>query len=466
MLGRKPAFFYLDLIMSTPLKPLSYADLLAENESLKSELAELRRLIYGQKRERFIPEDDAQFGLGFDAQEREAEETEEITYRRRKAKQPAPHSRKALPAHLPRKEILIEPEEDVSGLKKIGEEVTEELEYEPAQLYVNRYVRPKYAKANDEGVLIANLPSRPIEKGIAGPGLLSHILISKYVDHQPLYRQRRIILRSEIDIAESTLSGWVKGCCELLEPLYDAQWERIIAAEYLQVDETTIKVLDRSKKGKSHRGYFWVCYDPLAREAFFHYDPGRGGDVPRNMLENFSGFLQNDGFTGYDQFHQSPEITLVGCMAHARRKFKEALTNDKRRAEWMLERLQDLYAIERQARQEALSHRQRYQLRQQEALPIMDNIKKWLNQNYPQVKPKSKIGQAIGYILRQWVKLQTYMDNGRLEIDNNLVENIIRPVALGRKNYLFAGSHEGAKRAAIIYTLVTNSRMHDVEPFA
>lgn len=455
--------------MKTAERQPTYEELLTEVLRLRQDLAQLRRLLFGQKRERFIPsESEGQLALGLDIEPAApAPAREEITYRRRKPvkKAPTPHARQPLPAHLPRKEIIIEPDEDVSGCKKIGEEITEELEYEPGKLYVNRYVRPKYAKAGDEGVLIGRLPSRPIEKGIAGPGLLSHVLTGKFVDHLPLYRQCGQIKRLGLDIAESTLGGWVKGASGLILPLCEAHGRKLFKSGYLMSDDTPIPVLDSEKKGSSHRGYFWVYLDPLEKDAFFDYRPGRGRDGPQEMLANFRGYLQCDGYKVYDEYKKRKEIILVGCFSHARRKFIEAEGSDRQRSQWALKRIQELYHLERWAKDELLSHAARYELRQEKALPIMEEIKAWLNQQYPQVLPKSPIGKAISYSLLQWPKLKNYLLDGRLEIDNNLVENAIRPVALGRKNYLFAGSHEGAKRAALIYSLVITAKLHEVEPF-
>jgi len=472
---------------------LTYEQLLAENSELKAavgqlnaELAQLRRMIFGQKRERFVPlapEQQLSFGLGeaheLVAQNVQAAPPITVTYIRRQKKATAIKlpSRNPLPSHLRREEIIIQPTEDVSALKKIGEEITEELEYEPGELYVKRYVRPKYARVavrrsddrssaqNGEGIAIAPMPSRPIDKGIAGPGLLAHVLMSKFVDHLPLYRQRQQFRRQGVEISGSTIDGWVTGSCGLLLPLYHAQRQIIQRASYLQADETRIPVLDRATSGKTHLGFHWVYHDPVARLVLFDYRPGRSSDGPNDFLKNFQGHLQIDGYGGYNDVIERPEVIAVGCFAHARRYFEHALDSDRVRAERMLSMLQGLYDLERHARQQALSFDQRYELRQKNALPILVEIKSWLNANLTAVLPKSAIGQAIGYMLGQWAKLEKYATDGRFEIDNNLIENAIRPVAIGRKNYLFAGSHEGAKRAALIYTLVGTAKLHQVEPW-
>ncbi len=456
-------------------KKMTYDELAAkvvslefEKQCLKEELANLKRLIFGQKRERFVPVIDVNqlnLELGDVKAEPATIETEQINYTRRKNKKQTPHSRNPLPDHLPRKEIIIEPEEDVSGWKKIGEEITEELEYKPARFYVNRFIRPKYALPQDEGVVIGLLPSRPIEKGIAGPGLLSHVLISKYVDHLPLYRQIQQFKRENVSIAESTLCGWVEGSCNLLVPLYEVLRQQVIISPYLMVDETPIRVLDRLKKGTTHLGYHWVYYSPLERLALFDYRPGRSRAGPNEILQNFAGYLQTDGYAGYLEICSRSQVIALGCWAHARRYFVEAEQSAPKQVEEMLLQIQELYKIERMAREAGMSYNERHQLRQEYVPSILTDIKAWLDEEVKKILPKSAIGKAIGYALHQWPRLERYINDGRLEIDNNLVENLIRPVALGRKNYLFAGSHAGAKRAAMIYSFVATAKQHKVEPF-
>jgi len=463
------------LTPTTVQKP-TYEELQAENERLRFEiakqqieLANLKRLIFGQKRERFVLEPNQQqlsfLALAVDHGAAPVK-TEQISYTRiqQTAKRKLP-ARQPIPAHIPRKEIVIEPDEDVTGLKKIGEEVTEELEFEPGTLYVNRYIRPKYARPKDQGIAIGLLPSRPIEKGIAGPGLLAHMMISKYVDHLPVYRQRQQFKRYGIDLAESTLYDWIKASADVIMPLVELQRQRVLQAHYLMVDETPIHVLDREKPGTTHQGYYWVYYTPLGREAFFDYQKSRSRDGPNTQLKDFSGYLQSDGYSGYNEVAARASVISVGCMTHARRYFVEAAESDEERANWMLFRLQALYAIERYARTNQLSFEKRHKLRQNDAAPVMAEMKEWLDVESLKVLPKSAMGKAIGYMLNQWPRLEKYLTDGQLEIDNNLVENAIRPVALGRKNYLFAGSHKGAKRAAAIYTLVSNAKLQDIEPF-
>jgi transposase len=361
--------------------------------------------------------------------------------------------------------VVIEPQEDVTGWTRIGEEITEELERIPGKLFVRQYVRPKYAKPDGEGVVIGELPPRPIDKGIAGPGLLAQIIIDKYTDHLPVHRQIQRFEREGIKLPASTLTGWISGTCSLLEPLYEVHRKRVLSSNYLQADETPIKVLDKDKKGTTHRGFHWVYHAPQERLVLFDYREGRGREGPTECLKDFIGYLQTDGYAVYEEFDKKVDITLLHCMAHARRKFDEAKGNDLVRASHVLTEMQKLYALERQAKDNELSHDELYQLRQQQAVPVLDDLKTWMLENYKAVLPQSTIGQALHYSLQRWDKLCLYTTDGRLQIDNNRIENTIRPVAIGRKNYLFAGSHNGARRAAMLYSFLGTCKINGVNPF-
>jgi hypothetical protein len=233
----------------------------------------------------------------------------------------------------------------------------------------------------------------------------------------------------------------------------------------LQVDETPLPVLDKQKQGETHRGYHWFYYSPEKKLVLFDYQPGRGREGPAKLLKDYKGYLQTDGYAVYEQFEQREDIILAGCLAHARRKFEQALDNDKTRAEKILLWMQHLYALEREARQENLSIEDRYLLRQEKARPVMDGLGEYIVKEYEKVLPKSSIGKAFHYLTARYNKIYEYLQNGRLEIDNNLVENAIRPVALGRKNYLFAGSHAGAQRAAMIYSLLGSCKQQNINPY-
>jgi hypothetical protein len=250
----------------------------------------------------------------------------------------------------------------------------------------------------------------------------------------------------------------------LLEPLYQALRLYLLSATYLQADETPIAVLDKQKKGDTHQGYHWVYYSPEERLVLFDYQQGRGRDGPAKLLKGYKGYLQTDGYAAYEQFEAREDIILVGCMAHARRYFEHALENDKTRAEKVLLWMQQLYAVEREARDKNLSAQDRYLLRQQKARSVMDLLGEWLVEEHAKVLPKSAIGKAIYYLVARYNKIYLYLEDGRLEIDNNLIENSIRPVALGRKNYLFAGSHAGAQRAAIVYSLLGSCKLQGINP--
>ncbi len=449
-----------------------YEELFVNYNHLRAELDQLKRLVYGSRHERFIPASSPeQLALGLESSPLQIErapitvQTIEYTREKKNGSERVATGRMKLPATLPREKVIIEPEEDTTGLKKIGEEITEELERIPGKLFVRQYVRPKYAKADGQGVVIGDLPSRPIDKGIPGPGLLAQIVIDKYTDHLPIHRQIQRFEREGIKLASSTLTDWIGSTCELLDPLYEALKKQVLSTDYLQADETPIKVLDKDKKGTTHRGYHWVYHAPIQRIVLFDYREGRGGEGPGECLKDFKGYLQTDGYAVYENFDKKAEITLLHCMAHARRKFDEAKDNDLVRASHVLTEMQKLYALERQAKSEGLTHEQRLVMRQQQATPVLKELKSWMLENYKSVLPKSLIGEALHYSLHRWAKLMLYATDGKLEIDNNLVENSIRPVAIGRKNYLFAGSHNGARRAAMLYSFLGTCRINDVNPF-
>jgi hypothetical protein len=295
--------------------------------------------------------------------------------------------------------------------------------------------------------------------------LLAQIIIDKYTDHLPVHRQIQRFEREGIKLPASTLTGWISGTCSLLEPLYEVHRKRVLSSNYLQADETPIKVLDKDKKGTTHRGFHWVYHAPQERLVLFDYREGRGREGPTECLKDFIGYLQTDGYAVYEEFDKKVDITLLHCMAHARRKFDEAKGNDLVRASHVLTEMQKLYALERQAKDNELSHDELYQLRQQQAVPVLDDLKTWMLENYKAVLPQSTIGQALHYSLQRWDKLCLYTTDGRLQIDNNRIENTIRPVAIGRKNYLFAGSHNGARRAAMLYSFLGTCKINEVNPF-
>ena len=458
-----------ETIVITKAEYLEFLDFKAQVSVLKYELAELKRMIFGVKSERFIAPVPNQPTL-FELPEAEVIEKpkEEITYTRNKSKVKNHPLRLELPAHLPRKREVIEPEELPEGAKKIGETITEVLEYTPSNIFVRQIIRPKYVVSQDDEktqIVTAALPSLPIPKGNAGASLLAHILISKFVDHLPFYRQAQIFKRQQLTISESTIGGWFNASCRLLEPLYETLKNKMLSTDYLMADETPIPVQTRDKPGATHKGYHWVYYDPGNKLVLFDYQKTRGREGPDELLKNFVGFLQTDAYTAYNNLRNRANIIQMACMAHVRRKFEHALNNDPALATEALLMFGKLYEIERDAREQNLSHDDIKALRQEKSLPVLLQMEAWLKEKMNLVLPKSAIGQAIAYTLALWPRLTRYIEQGRFNIDNNLTENSIRPVALGRKNYMFAGSHAAAQHAAIVYSLLATCKINNVEPF-
>jgi transposase len=409
--------------------------------AFEHELASLKRMIFGSKSESFIPQNIPSTQLSLDIQTEaiatcSVTKAQKIEYTRNQVEIKKNHpGRTKLPEHLERREIILEPLEKAEGCKKIGDEVTEELEYERGKLFVNRYVRPKYVKADNTAIIIAPMIDRPLPKAIAGAGLLAQIIIDKYVDHLPLYRQEQRFKREGVDIAYSTISDWIKNGCALLDPLGEALKKIVTGSHYLHADETPLKVLDKNKKGTSagsvHRGFYWVYHNSIDNLVWFDYRQGRGREGPGEMLKDFSGYLQTDGYSVYDIFKENKEITVLHCMAHARRKFFEAKENNPAIAEYALEQIGLLYSIERKANEQQLTADEIFNLRQAEAVPILESLGKWMKETYIITLPKSTIGKALGYSIERWPELMIYASDGKLNIDNNPVENSIRPVAIG-----------------------------------
>lgn len=437
--------------------------------SLSDQLAELKRIIFGSKSERFVPLVDNQLGLFGELVSPDDKEQEkvEISYSRSKSNKEKNHPlRGVLPDHLVRIEEIVEPENLQDGAVRIGEEVTELLEYNPGQLFVRKIIRPKYALKDKSAILIGDLPSLPIPKSNAGASLLANIVVSKFVDHLPFYRQRQIFKRQNVQISDSTLGGWFNQTADLLEPLYDVLQKEILKSDYLQADESPIGVQDSHKKGTLHTGYQWVYRSPIEGLVLFRYDKSRSRKAAEEILNDFSGTLQTDGYKVYQNLQTQGEITLVGCMAHARRYFEKALDNDKSRAEHALSLFQQLYVIERKARERKIDAITRKRYRNIYAVPILNQMEEWFKEQINLVLPKSLIGKAIAYTLNLWENLKRYVNDGRVEIDNNMVENTIRPLALGRKNYMFAGSHKAAQRAAMFYSFFATCKINEVEPLS
>ena len=452
----------------------SITKLTGDLQATRFQLEQLRRMIFGSKRERFVSNIDInQLRIEFDpmAAEIEAEVKAErkkirVEYERKKPKKEH-HGRMALPAHLPVVETIIEPTEDTTGMVCIGNDVTEELDYTPATLHINRIIRPKYMTAEDEKgsqhQVIAEL-NRPIPRCIASAALLSMIFTDKYVYHLPLYRILQRINKMGVTIPSSTMESWVKLGAELIRSLFAVHRLYVFSEIYQMIDESPIKVQDRDKPGACHQGYMWVRYGPLSKSALFEYYKSRSTKGPIDDLSSFKGYIQTDGYSGYTYLASLQGITHLSCWAHARRYFDKALQNDQQRAGHVMKLIQLLYANEALAREAEMSHDERHALRLEKSLPIINEIGAYIYQHKSLVTPLSPIGKAFEYCSNRWTSLQNYLTNGMLEIDSNLVENSIRPLALGRKNYLFAGSHEAAQNIAMFYSFFATCKSHDIDP--
>jgi transposase len=389
-----------------------------------------------------------------------------VAYERKKTTKEH-HGRMVLPTHLPVVEIVIEPSEDTTNMVCIGKEITEELDYTPAKLHINRFIRLKYITKEDEygnqKQVIAEL-SRPIAKCIASPALLSMIFTDKYIYHLPLYRILKRIILMGVPLPSSTLESWVKLGAQLLQPLYAVHRLHVFSEIYQMIDESPIKVQDKDKPGACHQGYMWVRYAPLSKSALFEYYKSRSTKEPIDDLSTFNGYIQTDGYSGYTYLTSLRGITHLSCWAHARRYYDKALENDKERASHVMKLIQLLYAIESLARESEMTHQERHKLRLDKSLSIINEIGQYIHQERNKVTPQSPIGKAFEYCSNRWISLQNYLTDGMLEIDSNLIENSIRPLALGRKNYLFAGSHDAAKDIAMFYSFFATCTKNDIDP--
>lgn len=456
--------------------------------NLEQENSWLKRQIFGSKSERVeesvLDEESQQMVLNLFDEPIEIPgvldaQTKEVTHKRSQPKNKK--NRNPIPDTIACEEIILEPSEEEKtcsccGSQKveIGREENKVLDYVPAHFVAKNYIRPKFAckSCPENGVVIAETPNRPIDKSIAESGLLTHIAVSKYVDHLPLYRQSQIFERYGIHIARSTMNGWIDKMHQMILPILFKMKEKMLASDYIQADETTLKVLKHAPEGqnakkkkiskKSHQGYLWPYTD--GENIVFEYKAGRGREGPVEFLKNFDGWLQTDGYTGYNEVIKKNKITHIMCWAHARRKFFDAIDYDSR-ANLVIALIKKLYAVERESNNICKSYDERGELRREKSQPVLESIKTLLEKQRAEVLPQSPMGKAISYTLNHWVQLSRYVKNGKVEIDNNRIENKIRPVALGRKNWLFAGSDAGAERAALFYTIFGSCKIHGINPY-
>jgi hypothetical protein len=316
-------------------------------------------------------------------------------------------------------------------------------------------------------VLIAPLPDFTIEKGMAAPGLLAQIIVDKFCDHLPIYRQIKRYQRQGVKLAASTISGWMEATAALVEPLGTELKRQVLQGGYVQADETPLPVLDGETRGAAHRGFLWAYHSPPHQLIFYDYQPGRSKKGPVALLKDFNGYLQTDGYGAYDTADIGGRlgIILMHCMAHARRYFEKALATDKDRAEYFLREVQKLYAIERRCREENFSPEQILSVRKEKAVPVLESLHQWLKEQYNPHVPTGPIEKAIAYALKRWDKLSLYTREARLQFDNNLIENAMRGPVLGRKNFLFAGSNEGGKRLALFYSIMESVKKQQLNPW-
>ena len=431
----------------------------AQVEALWYEKERYKSMLFNPKKERFIPTNPDQLELeGIVVENEESISVKIKAHEKRLKKKP---KRDILPEHLPREEqILIPPEVETNPdqFEKIGENVSEQLEIIPAKFFVNKIVRPKFKEKSSGNIVCENSPENLFSKYLAGDSVIIDVLTRKYVDHSPLYRINKIYRRENIHIPESTMVGWITKACEYLEPVYNAIKEKVVTSKVIQADETPIPVL---AKDKTHRGYFY-CYAGDKNYAVFDYKNGRGREGPKKFLEGFNGFIQTDGYAGYNEVVRENGLTQVGCLAHQRRKFKEALDAGVKVAEEALVLIGKLYDIERDIRQSKITDEGKIrEIRQEKSLPIYNKLSEWVKSHHTQNTPQSPIGKATTYFINQEDKTRNYLEYGCVDIDNNFCERAIRPLTIGRKNYLFMGSEEGARRAAIIYSLVLTCRIRN-----
>ncbi len=395
--------------------------------------------------------------------------------------------RKPIPDKLPRVDILHDLAEDQKfcehdghALTEIGRETLEQLEIIPAKIQVLRHIRPKYACPQCKtGIKIAPVPPQPIPKSLASPGMLAYVATSKYVDALPLYRQETMLKRIGIELPRATLAHWMIKAGQLVTPLVNLIHEQIVEGSYVLSDETRFQVLKETGKRAQSQSYLWVLRGGTEEQPLmlFNYDPSRSSEVPKRLLEGFEGYLQTDGYEGYTAIGSTGGIIHVGCWAHARRKFDEALSvqgktkkkgakrsKKQSKAEQGLRWIRKLYHIEHEIKD--MSVEERHRIRQEKSSPIVAQVRAWLDASVGSVPPQSLTGKALGYLDKQWPKLVRYLEDGRIKMDTNLVENVIRPFVIGRKNWLFADTPRGAEASANLYTVIETAKANGIEPYA
>lgn len=451
-------------------------------EKMQWEIYDLQRRLWSRKSEKSLPADSKQLNICWEApldatpveqvKETVQKEKEEVkkTYDRFrkdfKGKKPKGNIRTPFPPELPRiADAPVEPEEDLTGCIRIGEEITEKLEIRPMQVYIRQIIRPKY-KTLDGRIIIAPLPAQAVAHSKAGATALAHIAVRKYADHLPLHRQIEIFERSGIHIPPSTASNWCMAAALELEPIYNELREQLKKTRYVMADETPHKVLETEKPGSLHQGYMWNFYLPSLKTPFFEYHKGRGKSCIGLLLGCDVKVVQSDGYGVYELFDDLPGYLHLACWAHARRKFKEAEYSDPPRAKQILELIAGLYKTEAEIKMRNFEGEAIVAYRQENAYPLLLQIEEWLKLNMTAVKAGSPLDKAMQYTYGRMEQLALYVTEPEFQIDNNPVERSIRPLTLNRKNVLFSGSHEAAQSAAIFFTLLGCCKEHKVNPEA
>jgi transposase len=450
---------------------------------LQEQIRLLKNELFGRKTEKLPSADRHQLLLFNEAEQAKAAGIpEKIVIAQHSRKKTG---RKPLPKDLPRVQVIHDLAEDEkicdcgSHLSRIGEEVCEKLDIIPAKVRVIRHIRYKYACKSCEGVdsdaptvKIAATPVQLIPKSIATAGLLAHLLVSKFEDALPFYRQEKILARMGIELGRATMCNWAVKMAKRIEPLLALLHKEIRSGPLINIDETPLQVLNEAGRANTSKSYMWVYRggDPQKPILIYQYQPTRSGQVPLKFLDGYRGYVQSDAYSGYDTLGRQPGIELVGCWAHVRRKFVEVInakSNLKKQghAEQALDYIGQLYALEKYADENECSPDQRFDLRQHNAKPILTEFKDWLTQTSLITPPKGLLGKAVNYALRNWDRLVRYIDDGRLRPDNNLAENAIRPFVLGRKNWLFSGHPNGAQASAAIYSLIETAKANRLKPY-
>ena len=470
----------LDITPDDPAELRVVNRLLADEvKALSLKVEQLQHQLHGHNRHRFGSKSEQldQLSLTFEEDEAIAEAASEPHSETPTAegKPPRQHSRKPLPDHLERHDEVLSPGEDCTRcggkLKTLGEDITEELEYVPGRFVVNRIVRPRKACAGCEAIVQSPLPSRPIERGRPGPGLLANVLVSKYADHLPLYRQSQIYAREGIDLDRSTMADWVGRSTALLEPLADEIGRIVQRSDALFADDTPVKMqAPGQKKTKTARVWTYVRDErPWSGSsppcAWYQFTVDRKGEHPVSHLAGYKGWVHADGYSGFNGLFGDDKADEMACMAHVRRKFVDVFASQGNAiAEEAIRRIAELYAVEKDAR--GKSPDVRVALRQARAKQVFDDLEAWLHAQLPKISGKSPLAQAIRYALGRLPKARPYLENGHLELDNNSAERAVKPVAIGRKNWMFAGSQGGGKAMAIAFTLIETAKLNNVDPQA